>query len=236
MPYFLQNRTGWLQVLLLLASCSTMHEIEVLPPDTYRVDLKDYQVLVDRPSERESGKVNVSVEVINGVLHLDPEPGQLPNSQIPLADITNFKLHRHTFDVDLFTIPFKIRPETEGFPVQLKPNFSGALYVGKRQDYYRIKSRPNQKLHPVRLTGAGYGYGALVGMSSVTMNPFVTNNQIAYEYEGLALLGGVAGIYDAKKFNLGLAIGTDFLLDKNRKYWLYQGKPWIGGLFGINLN
>jgi hypothetical protein len=29
-------------------------------------------------------------------------------------------------------------------------------------------------------------------------------------------------VYDAKKFNIGLAIGGDFLLDKNRHDWLYH--------------
>lgn len=232
----LQIRMIWLQVVLVMTSCSTMHEIEVLPPDTYRVDLDEYQVLADTLLARKSGRVNVEVKIINGVLHMDPEFNQMPDIEIPLAAIRNFKLHRHTFDIDLFTIPFKIRPATEGFPAQLKPNFSGALYVGRRQDYYRIKSSQERKLPPVRLTGAGYGFGGLLGISSVTINPYVTHNQIAYEYDGLALSGGLAGIYDAKKFNLGLAIGTDFLLDKNRKHWLYHGKPWIGGLFGINLN
>lgn len=68
------------------------------------------------------------------------------------------------------------------------------------------------------------------------MNPFVTQNQINYEYEGFALTSGVVGIYDAKKFNIGLAIGANLLLDENRKHWLYQHKPWLGLLFGFNLN
>ncbi len=88
----------------------------------------------------------------------------------------------------------------------------------------------------VKITGVGYGYGGILGIGGVTMNPFVTHNKINYEYDGFVITGGLAGIYDAKKFNLGLALGTDLLLDKNRKFWLYQGKPWLGFLFGINLN
>ena len=61
-------------------------------------------------------------------------------------------------------------------------------------------------------------------------------DKIDYEYDGLALSNGIAGIYDNKKINIGLALGIDMLTDKNRANWIYQGKPWIGILFGITLN
>ncbi|WP_157766391.1 hypothetical protein [Pedobacter ginsengisoli] len=32
------------------------------------------------------------------------------------------------------------------------------------------------------------------------------------------------------------SLGLDMLTDKNRTNWIYQGKPWVGILFGITLN
>ncbi|GAB3813836.1 hypothetical protein GCM10028895_06320 [Pontibacter rugosus] len=57
-----------------------------------------------------------------------------------------------------------------------------------------------------------------------------------YEYEGVVLLKGVAGIIGINNFSLGLTIGIDHLFDKNRDDWIYQHKPWVGLAFGLNLN
>ena len=68
------------------------------------------------------------------------------------------------------------------------------------------------------------------------MNPSVTNNQITTEYDGLVSSKGLAGIIGINNFTIGLALGYDNLLDANKKKWIYQGKPWIGLAFGLNLN
>jgi hypothetical protein len=47
---------------------------------------------------------------------------------------------------------------------------------------------------------------------------------------------GIAGIIGINNFTLGLAVGFDNLLDKNKKVWVYQGKPWLGLAFGLNSN
>ena len=43
-------------------------------------------------------------------------------------------------------------------------------------------------------------------------------------------------IISYSSINTGIAVGTDGLLDKYSKNWIYQNKPWIGILAGINLN
>ncbi|MBX9852704.1 MAG: hypothetical protein K2X86_13240 [Cytophagaceae bacterium] len=40
----------------------------------------------------------------------------------------------------------------------------------------------------------------------------------------------------AHKFNAGLALGFGYLTDHNNDIWIYQNKPWIGVLAGLNLN
>jgi hypothetical protein len=68
------------------------------------------------------------------------------------------------------------------------------------------------------------------------MNPSVTNSLVAIEYDGVVWSKGVAGIIGLNSFTTGLALGWDHLLDPNRKYWIYKDKPWIGFVFGLNIN
>ncbi|MFW0717468.1 hypothetical protein [Pedobacter sp. N23S346] len=178
----------------------------------------------------------VDLEQSDSNFILKPALGNLKQVEINLEKIEILKMYRYTFDIDVLTVPFKIRPGVNGFPEQLNANFDAALYLGRRRDSYTIQKTRKGRSLKTKMTGVGYGYGGFIGIGSVTMNPFVTNQYIDYEYDGFVINGGIAGIYDAKKFNLGIAIGADFLVDKNRKSWIYQGKPWIGVLFGINLN
>ncbi|MDQ3291579.1 MAG: hypothetical protein M3Q05_09850 [Bacteroidota bacterium] len=223
-------------LIFLLASCTSLHEISTVPTDRYHFTARFFQTLTGTNYTGKTKKARVDLKLEEDTLKFKVIGSQAIHSGIRLKEIQNLRFHRHTFDVDVFTIPFKIRPGVKDFPMQLNPNFSGALYLGRRHDYYRIRTVTKQSERLVKITGVGYGYGGILGIGGVTMNPFVTHNKINYEYDGFVITGGLAGIYDAKKFNLGLALGTDLLLDKNRKFWLYQGKPWLGFLFGINLN
>ena len=47
---------------------------------------------------------------------------------------------------------------------------------------------------------------------------------------------GIAGLIGVGEFTFGAALGFDNLLDKNRKAWIYQDKPWIGFTVGFNIN
>ncbi len=59
---------------------------------------------------------------------------------------------------------------------------------------------------------------------------------IQLEYDGFIFMNGVAGIVAVNRLTFGLGIGLDILLDKNKSYWIYQHKPWIGLTVGLNLN
>jgi hypothetical protein len=224
-------------ILIACYSCKSIHAISEVPADAYLVNFKDYSSLDSTIGKAASGhKIKMDIEQTDSLLKLTPYTGGRKPLTVKLSQISSLKIYRNTFDIDVLTVPFKIRPSVKGFPEQLNANFDAALYLGRRRDNYEIsnvRTKGESKLH---LTGVGYGYGGFIGLGSVTMNPFVTNQAIDYEYDGFVLNGGFAGIYDAKKFNIGLAIGADFLVDKNRRNWIYQGKPWLGVLFGINLN
>lgn len=149
---------------------------------------------------------------------------------------TSYFIHP-SFDIDFLTIPIIYRPLTEGFPPQLNSNINGVLYLGYRRDIYHVKyNRLIQGKFKRNITHYGYSIGGFSGLGSSLVNFYVTNNAISYEYDGLVWLKGISFIVGVQNFTVGAALGWDNLLDNNNKYWIYQGKPWIGIAVGLSLN
>jgi hypothetical protein len=234
------QRLGKLCLLAALcASCKAINLTEQLPADTYTIPAVQYNQLPGATGSNaadSAGKISVDVLQEDTLLNLAPNSGTQRPLHINMTAINHLQLKRVTFDLDVLTIPFKIRPSVAGFPEQLNANFNAAMYFGRRVDRFTIETDRKGRSAKTHLRGTGYGYGGFIGLGSEAVNPYVTRQRIDYEYDGFVINGGVAGIYDAKRFNLGLALGADFLIDRNRRDWIYQGKPWIGVLFGINLN
>lgn len=151
--------------------------------------------------------------------------------------VNNPWFRQHSFDVDFLTIPFKYRFPVGNFPRQFTSNINGAVYLGYRSDAYVIR-------YPATLLGKsnrdvnhfGFSFGGFTGLGATAMNPWVTANAIDIEYDGVVWSKGVAGIAALNNFTAGLAFGWDHLFDRNRAFWIYQGKPWVGFVFGLNLN
>lgn len=145
-------------------------------------------------------------------------------------------LHRE-FDVDIFTLPFKVRPGREGVPTQLNTTFNAALYVGRRLDFYHLNRHPlptGRTVPLIRTVGVGYGLFTGLGSSFITAD--LTHGHATTDYEGFVVHNGAAVLYDARVFNVGAAVGVDRLLGADADAWLYQHRPWFGLLFGLNLN
>ena len=146
--------------------------------------------------------------------------------------------YKPSFDADVITIPLKYRPWTENMPNQLATNFNGALFLGYRVDHYNITYRRtplnNYKQHTKHL---GYSAGLYAGVGSSLINPWVlTDPKANIEYEGVTLVSGLAATLAADKLTFGISLGYDHLLDKNHDYWIYEGKPNVGFLVGLDLN
>lgn len=142
-----------------------------------------------------------------------------------------------SFDIDFLTLPFKYRFPTQGFPRQFNTSLNGAVYMGYRTDIYKLKYKGNPLGQFIRKKSHyGFSLGAFTGLGGTAMNPWVTNNQISSEYDGVVWSKGIAGIIAIDNFTIGLAVGWDDLLDHNKKYWIYQNQPWLGLAFGLNLN
>jgi hypothetical protein len=146
-------------------------------------------------------------------------------------------LNQYSFDLDVLAIPFKYRQPTKEMERQLITQFNGALYAGFRTDRFRIfyKKTP-LRLATRNITHYGYSVGLFSGIGAESINPWVTQYQYAGEYEGLVWSKGIAVIVGINSITIGLGVGFDYLLDNNRKIWIYQNKPWLGLMLGLNLN
>lgn len=152
-------------------------------------------------------------------------------------DDAYFLFRQNSFDIDFLTIPFKYRFRLGDMPRQFISSLSGGLYLGYRTDIYILHYPANILGKSSRhITHTGFSFGGFTGIGSTSMNPWVTNDRLQIEYEGIVWSKGVAGITALNNFTIGLALGWDHLLDRNRKDWIYQQKPWLGFVFGLNLN
>lgn len=218
--------SGWLCSGLLVLGC------RVGVPNT-TLDADFYQIL--RSSEPGLPRRVYVIDAGDSLQLVLPATGE--RRTIPGRAYDQWTFYRTEADIDVFTLPFKIRPSRAGLPPQLNSNFNAALYLGRRLDFHNYRWQPITPTFGVRqLRSRGFGYGLFTGIGSTIVNDLVTNNRVPYEYEGVIVDVGLAGLYDARIFNVGLAVGIDNLMDPNRRSWIYQRQPWFGVLFSLNLN
>lgn len=144
---------------------------------------------------------------------------------------------KQSFDVDFLTIPLKYRFARADVPPQLNTTLNGAVFLGYRIDKYVVSYKPDFLNRSLRnITHYGFSFGVFNGLGSTAMTPTNTFNAISQEYDGVVWNKGMAGILAVNNFTLGISLGIDNLLDKNKKVWIYESKPWVGIAFGLNLN
>lgn len=140
-------------------------------------------------------------------------------------------------DIDLISIPFKFRGSRHGIPPQLNTNINASMYLGYRTDWYTLGYKPSPFGEYERLTRHyGVTFGVFSGISATPVNPWLTQDNINYEYDGIAWSYGLAVSFAFNYLNIGVGFGWDYLLDSNSRFWIYQNKPWLGLVLGINLN
>jgi hypothetical protein len=221
---------------LALSSCAVVGNVTHLDDDYYRVIRRSSPDSLVAALPTTHLYVQQHADTI--LLTPDAPAGPPRTYRYHLQSNHELVLLRRRLDVDVFTIPFKVRPPRSGVPAQLNTNFNAAAYVGQRFDFYSLRttrSTPFGLTPHVQVTGVGYG--AFLGVGSTIITDDVANlRPTAAEYEGLVIHGGVATIFDARAFNIGLAVGVDQLLGPDGASWAYQHKPWFGVLFGLDLN
>jgi len=160
----------------------------------------------------------------------------LPEDNRPM-NFKTYSFRKSTFDLGAISVLFKIRPSVYDFPPQMNTAFNGSIYLGLRSDIYKLKYHETP-LHLFKKSQShlGYSFGIFSGLGTELINEFNTESGITIEYDGIVNLSGLVAIIGVNNLTLGLAIGEDHLLDKNKKFWIYTGKPWIGLSVGLNLN
>jgi len=154
------------------------------------------------------------------------------------GDFKEYLFHRNSVDIDVNSTVLKYRPSVSGFPNQLNTSiFNGAVFVGYRNDIFKIKYKENP-LYELKRSTRHYGFsaGVFAGLGTTPMNEYVTLSNIAIEYDGFVNVEGVALILSIRKLNFGFNLGVEHLMDPNRKFWIYQGKPWLGICIGLHLD
>ena len=148
------------------------------------------------------------------------------------------RLIKPSLDIDILTALFKVRPQVNDvLPTQFNTNFNGNIYVGHRTDIYQIHYKKNPlDIYQRQINHFGFSGGLFLGLGNTALNPSTTMNTVSSEYDGLILQKGIAGILAVNKLTIGVSVGFDNLLDKNNKSWIYENKPWVGLMLGLNLN
>ena len=220
-----------------LAGCAAVGRVPTLEPGDYQVFRTNDSALAAAVGKDRTFYVEQKQD---SLLFLAQAPeGVAPRRfSYPVRRGRHVILLERKFDLDVFTIPFKARPPQGPLPLQLNTNFNAALYFGRRLDFYHVNSHLQlDSRQTPQIRTVGLGYGVFTGLGSTIINPDVTGQQSAVaEYEGFVVHAGAAAIYDARIFNLGLAVGADQLLGPDGRHWIYQRKPWFGVLFGLDLN
>lgn len=192
-------------------------------PENVYIDLRDDSVLV----YKFSGKTPVLTDIkpanrvdINAI-----NPGNYLNKN---------SLTKTSFDFDLSTVPVKFRPEQGDVPSQLSASVNGVFYAGIRKDFFKILTRKsvlNETNSFLRHTGVDFGLFA--GMGITPVNPTVTMNRTVQEYDGIVFQKGIAAFFTFENMSVGLGLGFDNLIDRNKDIWIYNQKPWIGIVLGV---
>jgi hypothetical protein len=141
---------------------------------------------------------------------------------------------KNSVDVDLASVILKYRPATAGIPNQLSSNVNAALYVGLRKDFYKVIPYKTPLQEEPYIRQIGFDAGIFAGLGITPVNPTVTHNAITQEYDGMIFQKGIAGFITFDNMSVGLALGFDSLLDKNKTSWVYNQKPYIGLVIGIS--
>lgn len=154
-----------------------------------------------------------------------------------VAAIDEVIFKTYGLDLDLVTIPFKYRFANAGVPQQLTTNLNASVFIGYRGDIYLLHYKKNEfgtfdrKTRHYGITG-----GFFTGLGSTVVNSYTTSPNITIEYDGVVWSNGFALNFGIDYLTLGVGLGWDNLLDSNSRVWVYQRKPWLGLILGINLN
>ena len=224
-----------LAVISIFTSCSTLEKASQhgLSSGYYKIESgKKSKVVYVDVTEEKICVYNQSDKIIDKDLYLSiplESPDNIPH--VPL------KFKKQSLDIDITSILLKYRPSVYNLPPQLTTDLNISLYVGWRHDFYKITGNtdPLNKRF-LKISNMGYDFGFFAGPGTTNINPFTTLNRTTNEYSGMIFQTGFAGFLESNLASFGVGVGLDYLLNQDRKIWIYNNKPWLGLIIGVALN
>jgi hypothetical protein len=179
---------------------------------------------------------------IHSLIKNTKQPNAVASKKIALGGIVSndqlqpFTLVKKSIDLDLSTVLLKYRFRRTTLPNQLSSNLNFAVYSGYRHDYFKFNVESDPLIKQKRVVRHfEFDMGVFAGFGSSPLNASVTANAINVEYDGVVFQKGIALFIGSRNFTIGLGLGSDRLMDSNKKTWIYQEKPWMGVMIGLNL-
>lgn len=215
-----------LSAIIILSGCASQKITKQLP-------LKSGHYVVKTPGHEplksylhiEDGSITVYESKADGTFGL---PTPLANNSLVLD---------RSFDIDALTMPFKFRPAEPGFPRQLTADFNGNIFMGYRSDRYRIHLIKTPYGIEKDIRHKAFTAGIFGGVGTTFVSPWTTTDpNFTDEYQGFILSHGISTMVGIDNLTVGVAVGWDYLTDRDKDIWVYQNKPWIGLALSLNIN
>jgi len=222
-------------VIVFFTSCSTLEKASIHGFNSGYYKLE---------SEKKAHKVylNITDDKIDVYQQTENKPGKDIFLSIPFASSDSMLkmpliFKKQSLDIDITTVLLKYRKSVYGLPGQLTSEFNASLYAGWRYDNFKIV----RKMDPLgnsyhKIISHGYDIGFFAGPGVTQISPFTTQNKSDNEYSGMIIQTGIAGFLETNIASFGIAMGLDYLLNRDREIWIYNNKPWVGFIVGIAFN
>ncbi|MBL7850402.1 MAG: hypothetical protein JNN04_05840 [Cyclobacteriaceae bacterium] len=155
----------------------------------------------------------------------------------PAVRVTSGQVfQKPSFDIDVLVVVFKYRPGLASVPSQLTTDFNGNLFLGYRRDWYSVTDKSTPYGWKRKVSQKSISVGGFAGIGTTFVSPWTTNHRTTDEYSGFILSKGVSAMVGVKSLTVGLGVGWDNLVDRDKDIWVYQFKPWYGLSLSLNLN
>ncbi len=213
-----------------LTSCATVTKL----PDSQLVSgYYDYKAPGD-----ESGKyAKVYLEVLEdstATIRVDSAGQQ--SEKATQGFLPGQVYRKPSFDLDVMVVLFKYRPGKTNLPSQLTTDFNGNMFFGYRIDRFRMDLSKTPLGGVRRVRHRALSLGGFVGLGTSFISPWTTNNQTTDEYNGFVVSHGLSALMGIGNLTVGLGVGWDNLLDRDKDIWIYQNTAWYGLTLSLNLN
>jgi hypothetical protein len=186
-------------------------------------DVYEDSIIIFQLKETDSVKPDLSSGIGSKISSIGPD-----------NDLYGSRFIKKSIEVDLSTILTKLRPVTSAVPAQLNSNLNALVYLGARNDIYKIKTY-NSVLNKCNSSVRHFGYdaGIFAGIGIVPVNPTVTNDNTNLEYDGIVFQKGIGVFITTDNASVGLTLGFDNLIGGNSINWIYNNRPYLGLTIGI---